>query len=248
MSPAEAELLILGSASFATAILSGIVGMAGGITLLAVILLFVEPLVAIPLHGAIQLVSNGSRSVFQRRHIQGWILARFAVLLVPAGMVGLYFARSLPPDATRLLIGVFVLIATWAPSLLLFGRHPEASDPKRRFFWLGGVSGALNVTIGATGPLLAPFFLNIGLTRQALVGTKAACQGLGHLVKIVLFGVTGFAFASYLPLLVVCAACVVAGTWVGTQLLERIDERSFTWLYKGILTLIALRLAITAVV
>ena len=49
-------------AAFATSILSAVVGMAGGITLLAVMLLFLEPLAAIPLHGVIQLVSNSSRA------------------------------------------------------------------------------------------------------------------------------------------------------------------------------------------
>ena len=42
--------------------------MAGGITLLSVMLLFMEPLIAIPIHGAVQLVSNSSRAVIQREH------------------------------------------------------------------------------------------------------------------------------------------------------------------------------------
>ena len=244
---ADPQLFFLAATSFATAVLSGIVGMAGGITLLAAMLLFLEPLVAIPLHGAIQLVSNGSRTWLQRRHVESWILWRYAALLIPGGLLGLALVRSLPPDATRTLIGVFVLLATWAPGLLLLGGHPESSDRNRRFLLLGGVAGVLNVTIGAVGPMIAPFFLNLGLTRQALVGTKAACQSLGHLAKIGLFGLGGFAFAPHLTLLSVCAACVVAGTWVGTQLLDRIDERLFTWLYKAVLTVIAVRLALTAV-
>jgi len=90
--------------------------------------------------------------------------------------------------------------------------------------------------------LLAPFYLGLGLSRQALVGTKAACQALGHAVKIALFGLAGFAFAPHGPLLVVAGAGVVAGTWVGTRLLDRIDERTFEWLYKIVLTVIAVRL------
>ncbi|MDJ0786029.1 MAG: sulfite exporter TauE/SafE family protein [Myxococcota bacterium] len=240
------EFWFLAAVSFATAVLSGIVGMAGGITLLAAMLLFLEPLVAIPLHGAIQLVSNSSRTWLQRRHVEWWILLRYGALLIPGGLLGLAFVRSLPPDATRTLIGMFVLLATWAPGLLVLGAHPEASDRNRRFLVLGAIAGVLNVTIGAVGPLIAPFFLNLGLTRQALVGTKAACQSLGHLAKIGLFGLGGFAFAPHLPLLAACAVCVVAGTWVGTRLLDRIDERVFTWIYKAVLTAIAIRLATTA--
>ncbi|MCZ6465607.1 MAG: sulfite exporter TauE/SafE family protein, partial [Proteobacteria bacterium] len=149
-------------AALLTSILSAIVGMAGGITLLAVMLLFFEPLVAIPLHGVVQLVSNSSRAVVQRRHLRWGVIARYGVFLLPMGFVGLMLAEALPPDATRVLIGVFVMVATWAPGALLLGAHPEKIDPNLRFLGLGAVVGLLNVTIGATGPLIAPFFLNLG--------------------------------------------------------------------------------------
>jgi uncharacterized membrane protein YfcA len=241
------DAILLAAAAFLTAILSAIVGMAGGITLLSVMLLNLEPLVAIPLHGAVQLVSNGSRAWIQRSHIEWSIAGRFALLLLPAGAVGYYtIAQLLPATATKTAIGCFVLLATWRPGWLLLGSHPEQSDAHRRFFVLGGISGLLNVAIGATGPLIAPFFLNIGLSRFALIGTKAVCQTLGHLAKLAIFGAAGFAFHDYLPLLLVLWAMVVAGTWAGSQLLHRVNERLFTWLYKAVLSLISLRLIFTA--
>ena len=238
------DLAILAAAAFATSILSAVVGMAGGITLLAVMLLFLEPLAAIPLHGVIQLVSNSSRTAIQRKHVDLHILLRYSALLVPMGWVGLHLANALPAAAMRVIIGIFVLIATWFPGWLLLGTHPEETNPGRRFLVLGGVVGVLNMTIGATGPLIAPFFLNLGLDRRGLVGTKAACQTLGHLVKIALFGMAGFAFAPHLALLVTAGACVVAGTWIGSQILERVSERFFRRLYMGVLTVIALRLLV----
>jgi uncharacterized membrane protein YfcA len=182
--------------------------------------------------------------VIQRRHIRWNLLTWYGLPLLPFGFAGLALARSLPPELTRMLIGVFVLFATWLPGALLLGTHPERTEPHRRFLLLGSVVGVLNVTIGAVGPLIAPFFLNLGLTRQSLVGTKAASQALGHLVKIAIFGVTGFAFAPFLaPLALLCAA-VVAGTWLGSQMLERVSETAFIRLYKTVLTLIAVRLVV----
>ncbi len=237
-------LAILTVAAFATSILSAVIGMAGGIVLLSVMLLFLEPLEAIPLHGAIQLVSNGSRSWIQRVHVQRGIVWRYALPLLPMGFLGLLLAQSLSPPVARALIGAFVLMATWAPGLLLVGAHPERSDRNRRFFALGTVVGLLNITVGATGPLIAPFFLSLGLTRQAIIGTKAACQTLGHLAKLLVFGVAGFAFLSFAaPLAALCAA-VVAGTWAGSQILGHVSELWFTRLYKAVLTLIGLRLLV----
>ncbi len=240
--PETARLALLVAAAFASAVLSGMVGMAGGMALLAVMLLFLEPVVAIPLHGAIQLVSNLSRTAVQRRHVRWGILLRYGLLLAPAGWLGLGVVRELPPAALRAAIGTLVLAATWAPGRLRLGAASGPASGGRHFVWLGGVAGFLNVTIGAIGPLVAPFFLGLGLSRQAVVGTQAACQALGHAVKIALFGATGFAFGAHLPLLVLGSLAVAAGTAVGSRLLERLSERHFTVLYKSVLTLLALRL------
>ena len=226
------------------AALSAIVGMAGGITLLAVMLLFWDPLVVIPLHGVIQLVSNGSRTLVQREHVAWRILGYQSLLLLPMGFLGLVLARALPPAGLKALIGCFVLVATWLPGLLLLGTHPEGVEPRRRFVLLGGVVGFLQVSIGATGPLIAPFFLNLGLTRRALIGTKAACQAAGHLAKIVIFGLGGFAYAAFALPLVLLSGVTVAGTWLGSRVLERVSERLFVRLYKTVLSVIALRLVV----
>ncbi|MBW2578959.1 MAG: sulfite exporter TauE/SafE family protein [Deltaproteobacteria bacterium] len=238
------DLAILCSVGLLTSMLSAVIGMAGGITLLSVMLLFFEPLVAIPIHGVVQLVSNSSRTYVQRKHVDWTILWRYSVMLVPMGFVGIEVAQALPPNVTRALIGVFVLIATWRRGWLLIGTHPERADIHRRFFFLGAVVGLINMTIGAAGPLIAPFFLKIGLSRQAMIGTKAACQAVGHLVKIAIFGVAGFVFAEYAIPLALLSVSVIAGTWIGSQVLESVNERWFTRLYKGVLTLVALRLVV----
>jgi uncharacterized membrane protein YfcA len=240
--------VVLVVATLLSAALSAVVGMAGGITLLGVMLLFDDPLVVIPLHGAVQLVANGSRTVVQRRHVRWDILARYAVFAFPMGFVGLAVAREIPPQGLKAAIGVFVLAATWRPGWLLLGRHPEQIDARRRFLVLGGVTGALNVLIGATGPLIAPFFLNLGLSRFALIGTKAACQATGHLAKIAVFVIGGFAFTPYVGLLAGMVPAAIVGTWAGSRLLEYVDEVWFTRLYKGVLTLVALRLVVAAFV
>jgi uncharacterized membrane protein YfcA len=162
------------------------------------------------------------------------------------GVLGMMLVQQLPPDALRAAIGCFVLLATWAPHALLLGRHPERIERGPRFLLLGAVAGVMNVTLGAVGPLIAPFFLGLGLSRFELVGTKAGCQTLGHLVKIGLYGAAGFAFLAFAPLLALLVPLAFAGTWLGSRLLDRVDERTFGWLYRGVLTLVALRLVASA--
>lgn len=233
-------LWILGAAAFATSILSGTLGLAGGMVLLATLLLFLPPLVAIPLHGVVQLVSNASRCALQWRHVDRGVLWRYALWLLPASFLGLQIAQALPEAALELGIGCFVLASVWLPIARWLGMRGDPQTARRRFAALGFVSGLLNPGLGATGPLIAPFFLGLGLTRQGIVGTQAACQMSGHLSKIAVFGAAGFAFSQHLALLALLCALVVAGTWVGTRLLDRVDEARFTRLYRAVLSGIAL--------
>ena len=99
------SLAVLAGAAFGTSILSAILGMAGGIVLLSVMLLFLEPLVAIPLHGVVQLVSNGSRTWIQRSHVDWDIVWRYALPLLPTGVIGLWILQALSPTVARALIG-----------------------------------------------------------------------------------------------------------------------------------------------
>ena len=235
------ELAAIGGTVFATAVLSGVLGMAGGVALLGVLLFYLPPLVAIPLHGVIQLVSNGSRLVAQRHHARFDWIGWYAVPLVPAGLVGLRVAQALPERVLEGAIGVVVLLATWLPKRS-GADAARAQRPRLRFVALGGCSGFLNMVVGASGVLIDPFFLGLGLSRQALVGTKAACQAIGHTVKVGLFLASGFAFAAYAPLLALGAACAASGTWLGSRLLDQLSEESFLWLYRTVLTGLALHL------
>lgn len=235
-------VVVLVLSALATAVLSAIVGMAGGMTLLGILLIFVPPLVAIPLLAVIQLVSNGSRVWAQRRHVRWDFWWRYALPLLPLGWISLKIAEQIPPDVARMGIGFFVLVATWQPRWFFMGSHPDEVRSGRRFFLLGSVIGVVNVTVGATGPLLAPFFLNLGLSRFSIIGTKAACQVVSHVAKIVVFGAVGFAYDHWMGLLILMAASVMVGTALGSRLLGRIDEGVFVVLYKGVLTLIAVYL------
>ncbi len=237
----------LAALAFVTSALTAVLGLGGGIVLFGVMLLWLEPLVAVPLHAAIQIVANGSRAAIQREHVAWPLVARYAMPLLPAGIAGLALARALPAAALEAAIGAFVLVATWWPRWILLGFDPARLGSAGRFWLMGGLIGFLNPAVGATGPLQGPFFIGLGFSRQAVVGTFAACQTLGHAAKIALFGAAGFAFAPHLLPLAALGAVVVAGTWAGSKLLDRVNERAFGWLYRGVLTAVALRLVLAPV-
>jgi uncharacterized membrane protein YfcA len=258
LSPAPVTDFYFWAALFAvtvlTSIISGILGMAGGLLLLIALLVRLEPLVAIPIHGVVQLVSNGSRAIFLRQYVQWRAVLRFAWPLLPAGALGVWFARSIPPAVGQIGIGVFVLLSSWAPSALAFGgrlfvrqkagNQSASTSAERALPWGGALVGFFSTVVGATGPLLGPFILALGLGSEGTVATLAACQIFQHGTKVALFGLTGFPIARYLlPTLALCAAAVL-GSALGTRLLNRVPQRTFHRVVRVVLSVLALELVV----
>jgi uncharacterized protein len=235
--------LLIGIAALVTSALTAVLGFGGGIVLLALLLLFVDPLVAIPLHAAIQVVSNGTRTVIRRHDVDWSIVVRFSLLLLPAGAIVIPLVTRSPQAALQAAIAVTVLVATWLPERTGRGL-PRPTTP----VWIGSgaLIGGLNVAVGATGPLQAPLFRAGTTTRMGFVGTFAATQTVGHLVKITLFGVAGFAPTRYLAAAALGIAGVVAGTHLGSRALDRMPETRFARLYLAAITAVAISLLVDA--
>jgi uncharacterized membrane protein YfcA len=63
-----------------------------------------------------------------------------------------------------------------------------------------------------------------------------------HLVKVLAFGLLGFAFGDFLPLVAAMIAAGFAGTWVGRHVLVRRGDTGFHRVLSVLMTLVALRL------
>ena len=231
-------LLLLIGASFVGATISGFLGMGGGIFLLTVLFLCgLEPAVAIPVHALVQLSSNCSRAVLFREEIRWSAWRVFALCAIPFPLLGLLIAGYLDGASTKVLIGSLVLFATWKPK-----RWSVDCGELSAFCAVGVVAGTLGVVVGATGPLIAPFFLREGWRKEEIIATKAACQIFIHLQKILVFGALGFAFREELAFVLPLAIAVVIGTACGKRILAHLSEERFRLAYRVVLTGLALRL------
>lgn len=242
------EVAVVGVAALLTSILSAVAGLGGGVILLLVITQFVAPTVAIPIQGAIQLASNSSRAVLLRTDIAWPVVGWTSILLLPASFLGVAVATSLPEDVVRLVLAAFVLILAWRPQLLRpsGAAARRASDSRAMLVGVGGASGFLNTTIGASGPFTSPFLKAVTVSHKAFVATAAASQVLAHVSKLLAFSADGWSIADHAGMIGVGIAGVVAGTWLGTRLLDRVSEASLDTLFKLVLTALALRVIATA--
>ena len=145
---------------------------------------------------------------------------------------------QLPDAVLKLVLGLFIIAVTWAsiPGFERLGR--------------GGI------TIGSAVTALLHHVRRrhrSAACRLLLEGPARRPQGAGrhptaagmtvqHSLKIVVFGLAGFAFATWLPLIAIMMVSGYFGTVYGSRLLERLPEEAFRRWFRIGLTLLALDL------
>lgn len=224
-------------AVFATSVLSGIFGMAGGLVLMGVLAAILKVDQAMTVHGFAQLIANGTRAVSLFSHIQRRAVA-FYVLGFGAAAVLMWFVSFVPDRATVFItLGLipFITFLPWTPKL-------EFRKPVHAIL-CGFVVTVAHMTAGVSGPILDMFFVRSNMDRFQMIGTKAITQCMGHLLKIVYFGAlmgnleeTMSGFPVWFPLGVVVLS--VTGTQVGGHILRSLSEARFRTYLRYIFLLI----------
>ena len=233
--------LALIAVSFITSMITAMFSLGGGIAMLATLGLVFPPAVVIPVHGLVQLGSNGGRAIIQRAHIQWHLMAWFGAGSVLGIFVGGSLAISIPEALFQAVIGLFILYCVWVPQPRVTGRGPVAN------FAAGAIIGGVGMFVGAVGPLVANFLRKLDDRRQ-LIATQAGLMALNNIAKVAAFTLFGFAFAQYLPVVLAMVMTGFAGTVVGSRMLDRVSEVVFRRGFKVILTLMALEMLRQAVV
>jgi len=235
--------IIVVVASLATAFLSSIFGMLGGLILMGILVSLMQVGSAMILHGLIQMTSNGYRAWLNRKDINWRIVSTLFIGNVIA-MATLFFIAFVPDRITVLLaLGILPYIAWAMPSNLAF------DVTKTPIGILAGiVVVGTNLLAGVGGPLLDVFFQRVEMTRHQVVATKAVAQFLGHVSKVIFFG--GLAASSSSEnwpafwLLIIAMVVSVIGTTLGKRVLDKINDKTFfSWTQRIMLTVGAIMIA-----
>jgi len=246
------ELIILIIAAFITSSISAVIGMGGGIILLGIMAIVIpEGYMVIALHGIIQLVSNTTRTYVFKKHLKKNLVKEFSIgvffgvilsiiiIIILIQLFQVSSANEIKVEILKPLIGLFII---W----YLFLKGPKKEKETASFVPVGTISGLSSIFVGATGPLIAPFFLSRNLLKENIIANKAACQMITHLTKIPLF--IYFFDVNYLNeyrILLPLILAVFLGTNFGKKVLSFIPEELFIKIFKIALFLIAIKLILS---
>ena len=231
-------LIILPLVAVFTSIVSGIIGMGGGVLLLTIMTFFLPYQVIVPIHGIVQFISNSSRGFALAKYVN-WNFVGFFVLGAPFGYILAYsiLKHIHNPDLYYLLLALFILYVIFKPKNL-----PEIRLKGLQWSLLGLFAGLMGSILGATGPLIAIFYVRSDLDKKEIVATKAMQQLFIHLFKIPLFISLDFHYLEHLSLMSAMSLSAIVGTLIGVRVLHFVNAQLFVKLYKSVLFIAALRL------
>ena len=230
------SFIVLCLTSFFTSMISAAFGLGGGIMLVSIMATLLPPLAVIPVHAVIQMSSNFSRAAMLWRHISFKWITPFALGTIVGAVIGGQVVFGIPKYLLQGIIGCFVLYSLWGPSM----KATHAS--RTTFFGIGAFASFVTMFVGGTGPLIAPFIRDNTSERRMTVATHAAFMSWQHGVKILTFGLLGFAFGPFIYLMIGMIILGIMGTWSGKIILTWMPEKRFQIAFNTVLTTLALKL------
>ncbi len=221
--------------SFLTSLLTSIFSVGGGLIMLVALAQYFSPGTLIPLHGAIQLSNNLSRTFVYREFYKWKLIKNILIATIFGAFSGILLFGSVPEQFLIWLIAGTILFFTWAPldNFIL--------SIMRNDWFCGFISGFAGVFIGANGPLVTAYMRTKNLSPEVLVANHGAVMIFQHSLRIILF-ICFFSFSilEYLLFIISLAIAGYAGALLGKKLISYISFKRFYIFMKLLLSALAL--------
>jgi len=217
------DFVLIATTIITTSFISGLFGMAGGMILVGVLLVYFDVATGMVIFSIIQFVANGWRAVLWWRFVLWRIFFVYVIGALLAFAVMRYVA--IIPSKAAVYLGLGIL--PFAIELLPSRARPNIEWPGVPFF-TGVATTIIQLLTGVGGLFLDIFFQKSALDRKTTIATKAVTQTFSHVVRAVYFGsFVGIADAvplwTYLPAILLS----IAGTTFAAQVLERMTDAGF---------------------
>lgn len=211
-------------------------GVGGGVVLLAVMPHFFAPSLVIPIHGATQLMSNGSRMVLDWRGVRWDIIRSYLPGSIIGAVLGYFMLDKINFEHLPLVLGVFILLCTWTRIVQTLGIVLQ------NMFLLGVIQTFLSLFVGAIGLILPPILLKKNLSKNTVISTQAVMMTTMHAFKVASYVAAGFAFSKHITTLLLMLTGSAIGSYCGRWLRGVVPEQTGVMIMKVVVTVLALQL------
>lgn len=228
------SLALVGATIVFSSFVSGVFGMAGGMALLGVLLVYFDVAIGMVLFSLIQLASNGWRALHWRQYVRWPIFYAY----VAGAVVAFVVMRSIAfiPDKTMVYLALGLMP-------FMVEMLPASFRPNIEWRHVPFVTGIMTTIVqflaGVGGLFLDLFFQKSALDRKTTNATKAITQTFSHVLRAIYFG--SFAAFGELKISIWAPAMVLAvgGASLAPFVLERMTDHGFRQWTRAIIFTIA---------
>lgn len=216
-------LLLLLSASFLAAVISGAAGFGGALLLLPVATACVGAEVAVPVLTMAQLIGNLSRMASGLKQIEWKSVLLFCATALPLASLGAFGFSVLPAGlVTRCIGGALIVLV-----LIRMLRRTEIKKSNRTLFIGGAATGLVSGLAGTGGPIGAAVFMTLGLSPVAYIASEATTATAMHILKILIYNrLVGIDTTMLLTGLAMGIA-MIGGTFLSNRIIRKMEKARF---------------------
>jgi uncharacterized membrane protein YfcA len=229
-----ASLALLGWTVVLSSFISGVFGMAGGMILLGLLLVYFDVATAMVMFSILQISGNGWRALHWRRYalwpIFWWYIA--------GSLLAFVIMRAIAYVPNKAVVYILLGAMPFAAEVV-----PQSIRPNIEWRGVPFLTGFLTTVVqfmaGVGGLFLDIFFNKSSLDRKTTIATKAVTQTFSHIVRGAYFG--SLAGTGHLQFFVWGPGVVlaIAGAAIAPYVLERMTDHGFRRWTRAIIFSIA---------
>ena len=215
-------LAVIGVTIVFSSFLSAVFGMAGGMILLGVLLVYFDVATGMVLFSILQISANGWRALHWRR----FVLMRIFYWYIAGATLAFLVMRAIAYVPNKAMVYILLGAMPFATEAV-----PQSIRPNIEWRGVPFITGVCTTVVqfmaGVGGLFLDIFFNKSSLDRKTTIATKAITQTFSHVVRGAYFGslagVGHLEFAVWGPGVALALAGAVAAPYV----LERMTDHGF---------------------
>lgn len=219
------QLILVLIGAFIIFILSTLTGGGASLLLMPLVAIVVGVKAVAPVMAISIGMSSTSKVFFFWKYIDWKLFVWLFPSTIVGSLIGAYMFAFLTADFLQILIGL-LLVST----IFQYNRKEKRTGFKIKawhFAPMGLIVAFLSGLIGGVGPLMNSAYLNYGISKESLLGTRSANAIILHLTKILSYAYYGYVTGEVLKFGILIGVSSMIAVYFGKLILAKISELIF---------------------
>lgn len=218
-------LLVLAFIGFIAWLVSTLAAGGGALLLIPSASFFIPIKALIPALSLASILSSIQRLYLYRQNLRFDALIYILPGLMLGSLMGTYLFSKISLPWVSIVIALFLFHHVWRS----FRTPDKKSFPMKNWYFLpaASVTAFLSSIAGATGPVMNPFYLNAGITKEDMIGTKSVATFFMQVFKLIGY----YAFANLgqenLHYGFAIGFGAIIGNYIGKRFLSQMKDQTF---------------------